>query len=171
MNILLTKGESFMRCALHPDREATGICVDCGKALCQECSNKFKPVLCPDCAEARNKQELKKVVTVLCISIIFFIIAWNIEGSSGFSLSNRYMAFRVLAALFIAGVPWGWITLNKLTPNVFLVLPGIGWIMYFITKLILSFIIGIFAMIIKNIYYIYKLVKYLKTEKYIKSHL
>jgi hypothetical protein len=43
--------------------------------------------------------------------------------------------------------------------------------MYFITKLILSFIIGIFAMIIKNIYYIYKLVKYVKTEKYIKSHL
>jgi hypothetical protein len=39
-----------MNCAVHPDREATGYCRNCGKAMCTECSHKVRDVLyCEDC--------------------------------------------------------------------------------------------------------------------------
>lgn len=39
-----------MNCAVHPDREASGYCRNCGKAMCSECSHKVRDVLyCEDC--------------------------------------------------------------------------------------------------------------------------
>lgn len=39
-----------MNCAVHPDREASGYCRHCGKAMCGECSHKVRDVLyCEDC--------------------------------------------------------------------------------------------------------------------------
>ncbi len=42
-----------MKCYYHPDRDAVGQCVDCGKFLCVECTGKYKPVLCDDCYNDR----------------------------------------------------------------------------------------------------------------------
>jgi len=39
-----------MNCAVHPDREASGYCRNCGKAMCGDCSHKVRDVLyCEDC--------------------------------------------------------------------------------------------------------------------------
>lgn len=39
-----------MNCAVHPDREASGYCRNCGKPMCGECSHKVRDVLyCEDC--------------------------------------------------------------------------------------------------------------------------
>lgn len=39
-----------MNCAVHPEREASGYCRHCGKAMCGECSHKVRDVLyCEDC--------------------------------------------------------------------------------------------------------------------------
>lgn len=39
-----------MNCAVHPEREASGYCRNCGKAMCEECSHKVRDVLyCEDC--------------------------------------------------------------------------------------------------------------------------
>src|SRR3974390_233644 len=39
-----------MNCAVHPDREASGYCRNCGKAMCGECSHKVRDVLyCEEC--------------------------------------------------------------------------------------------------------------------------
>jgi len=39
-----------MTCAVHPDREATGYCRNCGKALCPECTREVRGALyCEDC--------------------------------------------------------------------------------------------------------------------------
>lgn len=39
-----------MNCAVHPEREASGYCRNCGKAMCGECSHKVRDVLyCEDC--------------------------------------------------------------------------------------------------------------------------
>ena len=39
-----------MNCAVHPDREASGYCRNCGKAMCGECSHKVRDVFyCEDC--------------------------------------------------------------------------------------------------------------------------
>ena len=39
-----------MNCAVHPEREASGYCRHCGKAMCGECSHKVRDVFyCEDC--------------------------------------------------------------------------------------------------------------------------
>ncbi|MBZ5527817.1 MAG: hypothetical protein LAN71_07960 [Acidobacteriia bacterium] len=39
-----------MNCAVHAEREATGYCRNCGKALCGECTRAVREVLyCEDC--------------------------------------------------------------------------------------------------------------------------
>ena len=39
-----------MNCAVHTDREATGYCRNCGKALCPECTREVRGALyCEDC--------------------------------------------------------------------------------------------------------------------------
>jgi len=39
-----------MNCAVHPEREASGYCRHCGKAMCEECGRKVRDVLyCEDC--------------------------------------------------------------------------------------------------------------------------
>ncbi len=39
-----------MNCAMHPEREASGYCRHCGKAMCGECSRKVRDVLyCENC--------------------------------------------------------------------------------------------------------------------------
>jgi hypothetical protein len=38
-----------MTCAVHADREATGYCRNCGKALCPECTREVRGALyCED---------------------------------------------------------------------------------------------------------------------------
>ena len=42
-----------MNCATHADREATGYCRNCGKALCPECTREVRGALyCEDCLAA-----------------------------------------------------------------------------------------------------------------------
>ena len=39
-----------MNCAVHADREASGYCRNCGKAMCEECTHKVRDVYyCEDC--------------------------------------------------------------------------------------------------------------------------
>ncbi len=49
-----------------------------------------------------------------------------------------------LALLIICGY-FGWISLTKITPNIFLWMSFAGWALYFLIKGILSGIIGIFV--------------------------
>jgi len=44
--------EAGLRCAFHPDREAIGTCVNCGKPVCQDCSDIVNgKYYCHQCAE------------------------------------------------------------------------------------------------------------------------
>jgi hypothetical protein len=39
-----------MKCTVHPDREATGFCRNCGRPLCPECTREVHGALyCEDC--------------------------------------------------------------------------------------------------------------------------
>lgn len=61
---------------------------------------------------------------------------------------NRDLFFKVLDNVFLfylgASLIAGWKTLTGITPNVFLILPLLGWLFFFIVKFILSIIVGIF---------------------------
>jgi hypothetical protein len=66
-----------MNCYIHPDREATGTCVGCGKFICGECTT---PVLeknyCPQCvAKGIPYQTASSTNTLAILSLIFGIIS------------------------------------------------------------------------------------------------
>ena len=47
-----------MKCYNHPDREAVGVCVGCGKAVCQECAVEVDgKIYCKDCAAEALRRE------------------------------------------------------------------------------------------------------------------
>ncbi len=49
-------------------------------------------------------------------------------------------------AFVIACIPYGWRVLNRITPNIFVWMPFVGWLIYFGCKACLSAMIGMFVM-------------------------
>ena len=45
----------------------------------------------------------------------------------------------------VAFTYFGWKALNRITPNIFLFMPIIGWVIYFSVKFVLSVIVGMFV--------------------------
>lgn len=77
--------------------------------------------------------ELGKVV-VVAIGLFILGIALGLDVSQ---------------ALFVMCVPYGWGALNKVTPNLFIWMPFIGWVIYFILKLTLATVVGVFVLAYK----------------------
>jgi len=55
----------------------------------------------------------------------------------------------ILSGYILAGIPWGWSFLSRLSSRYFLFLPIIGWFLYFIFKITLSYFIGFIVMTVK----------------------
>ena len=124
-----------MNCFYHKEKVATCVCNGCGKGLCSECANVVSPPLCgpciAECASISKKEMVKSVVFGVIAAVICCIL---LESSRG---------------IFFFCVPFGWYALNRITPNIFLVLPLVGWVVYFVIKFMLSALIGWIAVIIK----------------------
>lgn len=140
-----------MKCHKHYEMDAVSTCVDCSKALCPTCSEKFTFPICDNCNLARINSERSLFTKNIAIMIIMFILGFLFNLDSGFFVA-------LLFGYFFAGVPWGWSVLNKITPNIFLFMPFIGWIIYFVIKFTISIMIGMFVTPFK----IYGIVKGLK---------
>lgn len=148
-----------MKCSKHYERDAVSQCVDCGKALCPECTEKFTVPLCDQCALNRINADKQLLVKNSIIMIVLFII--------GFLWSEQESFFqRILLGYFFAGIPWGWSILTKITPNMFLFMSWFGWIIYFFIKLMLSMFIGMFV----TPYKIYKIIKGLSNAKALENY-
>ena len=132
--------------------DAVSTCVDCGKALCPNCTEKFSYPVCDSCTLGRIGNDKNLLVRNSIVMIILFIIGFlNGDGFFG-SISFGY---------FLASIPWGWSVLNKITPNIFLFMPLMGWLIYFFIKFALSIMIGMFVTPFK----IYQIIKGLKDAK------
>ena len=70
---------------------------------------------------------------------LFYIIIFGIVMAS-VATDNPYIA---VIEMFIFAY-FGWKSLNKIQPNIFLIMPVSGWVIYFVVKFVLSFLIGIF---------------------------
>jgi hypothetical protein len=88
---------------------------------------------------------------------VVLLIAGTIFGY--YAEDNFFLA--LVAGYVLAGIPSGWVALNKIRPNIFLFLPIIGWVIYFIVKFVLSYFVGLVAFPIN----IYKTIKELKENK------
>ncbi len=131
-----------MKCAIHPQLDAVSTCVDCGKGLCSECTDAYEFPICENCNMTRVGEEKGQITKNIVITIVFFIIGFYIT-----------MDTSIIGAIWIgymfAGIPWGWSFLNKITPSIFLFLPLIGWVIYFLIKGLLSLFIGFIALPVK----------------------
>ena len=132
-----------MICCKHFNREATAVCSMCGRYLCSECANKISPPLCQDCAKEHANSIKGEMIKNIAISVILMIVGIAIIQSPG--------------GVLLAGIPYGWTILNRITPSMFLWLTFIGWIVYFLIKLVLAYIIGIPALIFKLIKWVSEL--------------
>lgn len=148
-----------MKCYKHNEREIVVQCHGCGKGLCHECSTRFNVILCQDCLLASNESYKKTLIRnfVLMAILFYFGFTWILpDGGFWGALFFGYL---------MASVPWGWMLLNRITPDIFLILPLIGWVIYFFMKVFLSGMIGFFM----APYKIYKTLQEYKDIKTVKQ--
>lgn len=83
------------RCFYHPDRSGIGICVECRRVICTECTTQFEGInRCAKCLAARLA-EAKKLVE-----------------RNDWSLGSLFLALVSLTVVF--GVVWGIAALFRL---------------------------------------------------------
>ena len=129
-----------MKCHVHQQVDAVSNCSDCTRGLCSSCTSTFNPPLCINCVEIRANQEKGVYFRNLVLMIGLFIggMIYNLPSSGSF--------FNALfPSYIIASIPWGWSFLSRITPNMFLFMPLIGWVIYLIFKLTLSALVGVFV--------------------------
>ena len=126
-----------MDCYKHYNRVAVATCTECGRGMCEECSRKIIPPLCEDCARSYANSIKGEMVKNILISVVLMIVGIAVIQSP--------------LGVLLAGIPYGWSILNRMTPSMFLWLTWVGWIIYFLIKLVLSYIIGVPALIFKLI--------------------
>lgn len=91
-------------------------------------NNKFCAFLCSG---------LGKLCTMLVLYVIIFSLLLGIVW-----LDLPSFLLFVYVALYVF---FGWKALNKITPDIFLIMPIGGWIIYYVIKFILSVIVGVFV--------------------------
>ena len=79
-----------------------------------------------------------KVVFIAVFYVVFFAV-FGIVVALSMDAQSPVFAF-VYAAIFAY---YGWKSLNRITPNIFLIMPIIGWVIYFTIKFILAYFIGV----------------------------
>lgn len=131
-----------MNCYFHPNEPAVTQCTECGRGLCRDCASAPGGNLCRNCIEAyaeKAKSE-KRALLIRSIAIfaIVFVLCLSAPGAPFF--------VALLVAYGVAGTPCGWRALSSMQPRMFLFLPIIGWLIYFGSKLFLSYWIGYIAM-------------------------
>ena len=74
--------------------------------------------------------------------VVLYIVIWgilvaltNIESTSGIPGVIMGIAFGY----------FGWKSLSRIQPNIFLIMPIVGWLIYFFVKGVLSVLIGMFV--------------------------
>lgn len=141
-----------MKCFYHNDRDATAQCSECGKLLCSECAEEWTPALCPDCGKAASKKIKSRARGVIAAAVILgaigFLTAFCSLGDKSLFDVNFFqrLGYSLLSGYCFAGLIFGWLALNRLTADMFLFLSVVGWLIYFLIKLFLSFFVGLFAL-------------------------
>ncbi len=153
-----------MNCYNHPTQIAVAQCQDCGKGLCSQCAITYSIPICNSCNKSRIISERNRIIKELLVTLVFGIGIAYIFGEivffkdTLFSLKTTALYYVIFTYIF-AGIVPGWKTLTAITPRMFLVLPIIGWLIYFALKLFLAFWIGLIMLPIRTVRNIMRLVK------------
>lgn len=91
-----------------------------------------------------EKKSFKELIATGAGKVVFIAVLYAvILGLFIFivNLENQILLYG-FCAIFIY---FGWQALNKITPNIFLIMPVVGWLIYYLIKGILSAIVGMFV--------------------------
>ncbi|MGI9526719.1 MAG: hypothetical protein ACR2MS_06395 [Weeksellaceae bacterium] len=144
-----------MNCYNHPTENAVATCQDCHKGLCTACASLYEFPICSDCNRKRiaidKRNIIKELVLTLAVGafMIYFYHVTKPEASRiNSTVDSSYLTYLVFGYMGCSIVS-GWKTLSAITPNIFLVLPILGWVLFFIIKLFASLFIGPFMLPIR----------------------
>ncbi len=104
--------------------------------------------------EYKSQIRTDMVISVLCFAAGIVFGIYNMDGTGIETILGV-----IVSGTMLGGLRYGWNLLTFLTPNIFLFMPLIGWVIYFLVKLILSLIIAPFAFVFKTIANIIALVQ------------
>lgn len=151
-----------MNCYNHIAQSAVAQCSDCGKGLCPECASCYSIPICNTCNKRRISGERSRIIQEMALTfgmgLLFTILILYFEhGKHPNNPFIFYIAFGVIFLYIFSGIIPGWKTLTRITPNVFLFLPLIGWLVFFIVKFILAIAVGLIMLPIRTVRNIYRL--------------
>ena len=139
-----------MNCYYHPTRPAVAQCVDCHKGLCSSCAHKYTIPICDECNKKRRMTNLAYYVKSFVFCIILFVIGYNFEIMG----PDRFMGAYMLMCAY-----GGWKAINQFFPMIFVWfnMQSVFW--FFLIKLAISMILGVFVTPVYLIYCLYKIVR------------
>lgn len=147
-----------MNCYNHPTQTAVAQCQDCGKGLCSQCATTYSIPICNSCNKSRISSERSRIIRELLVTFIgAFILTYLFSKllSTPVREGGHTVPFDTVTYIMLfyicAGLIAGWQTLTRITPSMFLVLPIIGWIIYFAIKLFLAFWVGLIMLPIRTV--------------------
>ena len=163
-----------MNCFYHFEKQVVAQCSICGKGLCSYCAPQISPPTCTTCYNNEVKSARATVIKELLVTygvgiiLTFFLMRANIWGFDfSFRHINVYTSFvlmTIVTLYVISGIVSGWKTLTAITPPVFLFMPIVGWVLYFLVKFVLAFFVGLVMLPIRTVVCIVRLNR-LKTIK------
>ena len=149
-----------MNCYNHIDLPAVATCIDCGKGLCSECSNKYTILICDSCSLKRLYTEKSSRATrwgiSIAIAVLFTLLNFEILPKDFLIYLIMLPSMIICVFIISISIQYGWRALNSVMPPVSFVvsffiswlligwfLALIGWILYVSIRVTLSFFIGL----------------------------
>lgn len=126
-------------------------CSKCGRQLTMEEDAAFHPPTCMSCAREHVSTIKTEMIKNIAISVVLMVVG--------------IVVIKNPAGVLLAGIPYGWSFLNKITPAMFVWMSWIGWAVYFLVKLIIAYFVGLIALPIKLFQWISEIVKVKQLEK------
>lgn len=105
------------------------------------------------------KSEARKDLIISALCFVLGIIVGIVDGSISSGSPSELILTALVCGAIGGGVRYGWRALSFITPRVFIIMPIIGWVIYFLIKLVVSLFIAPFLFIIKTILNIIALAK------------
>ena len=134
-----------MKCAYHNEIDAVSTCSDCGVGLCLTCTREFEEPICSGCNQKRVNSDAaawkQQIALTVVAGIVGFFVSMAMWKDSGVAWSMV-----PIGTYALAGLPYGWKALDRITPSIFLVLPLAGWAIYFLIKFFLAYWVGLVAL-------------------------
>ena len=155
-----------MKCYNHPEKDSTGTCQRCGKALCRECSSKYTICLCDECFISEKNESIENatrhlnaltkeyVISALIGVIVCAFYFWFVDmGNKQIGLAQT-----MVTAFIVFCIPYGYVMMskiiNRLMPN--LIVMGALMLFFYVFKLTGAVLLGCPAFIVTTVIYVFR---------------